>query len=70
MRAGAPWRDVPARYGPWGRVHDLFRRRQRDGTWSRIVTRLPREWLSGPRWGFPPRMPGPPRDCLRRRGVE
>ncbi|MEU3988515.1 transposase [Streptomyces platensis] len=49
MRAGAPWRDVPARYGPWGRVHDLFRRRQRDGTWSRIVTRLPREWLSGPR---------------------
>ncbi|MFC9594001.1 hypothetical protein ACFTUC_30010 [Streptomyces sp. NPDC056944] len=21
-----PWRDMPAEYGPWGRVHDLFRR--------------------------------------------
>ncbi|MFJ5685729.1 transposase [Streptomyces sp. NPDC093099] len=39
-RTGAPWRDVPERYGPWDRVHDLFRRRQRDGTWARIVTQL------------------------------
>ncbi|MER5499805.1 transposase [Streptomyces sp. NPDC002561] len=30
-RTGAPWSDVPQRYGPWGRVYDLFRRRQRDG---------------------------------------
>ncbi|AEW92840.1 putative transposase [Streptantibioticus cattleyicolor NRRL 8057 = DSM 46488] len=30
---------MPERYGPWDRVHDLFRRRQRDGTWARIVTR-------------------------------
>ncbi|MGA5561645.1 transposase [Streptomyces platensis] len=67
-RAGAPWRDVPARYGPWRRVHGLLRRCRRDGTWSR--TRHPREWLSGPRSGLPPRMPGPPRDCPRRRGVE
>ncbi|WP_341873675.1 transposase [Streptomyces platensis] len=47
MRAGAPWRDVRARYGPWGRVHDLLRRCRRDGTWSRMVTRLPRAW---PQW--------------------
>ncbi|WP_354671541.1 transposase [Streptomyces sp. SRF1] len=38
-RAGAPWRDVPERYGPWDRVYDLFRRWQRDGTWAGIVTR-------------------------------
>ncbi|MGP8303627.1 transposase [Streptomyces inhibens] len=25
-RAGTPWRDVPERYGPWDRAHDLFRR--------------------------------------------
>jgi hypothetical protein len=31
-RAGAPWRDVPERYGPWDRAYDLFRRWQRDGT--------------------------------------
>lgn len=39
-RTGAPWRDVPERYGPWDRVYDLFRRWQRDGTWARIVTQL------------------------------
>lgn len=40
VRTGVPWRDVPAEYGPWGRVYDLFRRWQRDGTWPRILTRL------------------------------
>ncbi|MEU4878749.1 transposase, partial [Streptomyces sp. NPDC021608] len=39
-RTGAPWRDVPERYGPWERVYDLFLRWQRDGTWARIVTQL------------------------------
>ncbi|MFJ9174878.1 IS5 family transposase [Streptomyces sp. NPDC102360] len=39
-RAGTPWRDVPARCGPWDRVYDLFRRWQRDGTWQRIFTQL------------------------------
>nr|AAZ23099.1 probable transposase [Streptomyces fradiae] len=42
-RTGAPWRDVPERYGPWDRVYDLFRRWQRDGTWSRILTQLQAE---------------------------
>ncbi|MEU4507061.1 IS5 family transposase [Streptomyces sp. NPDC024089] len=42
-RTGAPWRDVPERYGPWGRVYDLFRRWQRDGTWARIVTQFQAE---------------------------
>ena len=35
-----PWRDVPVEYGPWSRIHDLFRRWQRNGTWHRILTRL------------------------------
>ncbi|WP_371665216.1 IS5 family transposase [Streptomyces sp. NBC_01241] len=39
-RTGAPWRDVPERYGPWGRVYDLFRRWQRDGTWQQIFAEL------------------------------
>ena len=39
-RTGAPWRDVPARYGPWQTVYGLFRRWQRDGTWQRILTAL------------------------------
>nr|WP_239072666.1 transposase [Streptomyces bauhiniae] len=40
IRTGVPWRDVPLAYGPWGRVDDLFRRWQRDGTWHHILTRL------------------------------
>ncbi|GGY34486.1 IS5 family transposase [Streptomyces tanashiensis] len=40
VRTGVPWRDVPAEYGPWGRVYDLFRRWQRDGTWQRMLTQL------------------------------
>ena len=39
-RTGAPWRDVPARYGPWQTVYGLFRRWQRDGTWQRVLTGL------------------------------
>ncbi|MER6032278.1 IS5 family transposase [Streptomyces sp. NPDC001851] len=40
VRTGVPWRDVPVEYGPWGRVYDLFRRWQRNGTWHRILTTL------------------------------
>jgi transposase len=40
IRAGAPWRDVPDRYGSWSAVYALFRRWQRDGTWSRTLTAL------------------------------
>ena len=40
VRAGAPWRDVPARYGPWQTVYGLFRRWQRDGTWAQVLTGL------------------------------
>jgi transposase len=39
-RTGAPWRDVPARYGTWQRVYGLFRSWQRDGTWARILSAL------------------------------
>jgi transposase len=40
VRAGSPWRDVPARYGPWQTVYGLLRRWQRDGTWAQILSRL------------------------------
>nr|WP_223297587.1 IS5 family transposase [Catenulispora acidiphila] len=42
-RTGAPWRDVPARYGEWETVYGLLRRWQRDGTWKRILTRVQAE---------------------------
>jgi transposase len=40
IRVGSPWRDVPPQYGPWQTVYGLFRRWQRDGTWSRVLTGL------------------------------
>jgi transposase len=40
LHSGAPWRDVPERYGPWQTVYDRFNRWRKDGTWSRILTRL------------------------------
>lgn len=40
LRTGAPWRDVPARYGPWQTIYDRFRRWVRDGTWDRMLLTL------------------------------
>ncbi|MFD5271615.1 transposase [Streptomyces sp. NPDC058335] len=45
-RAGAPWRDVPQRYGSWDRAYDLFRRRQRDGTRKQVFVQLQAAWLA------------------------
>lgn len=39
-RTGAPWRDVPARYGPWQTVYGLFRRWQRSGVWAQLLAAL------------------------------
>lgn len=37
QRTGAPWRDLPERYGPWQTCYDRLGRWQRDGTWKRIL---------------------------------
>jgi transposase len=40
LRTGAPWRDLPERYGPWRTVYDRFSLWSRDGTFDRIVSHL------------------------------
>ena len=35
-RTGAPWRDLPERYGPWASVSTRFRRWTRAGVWDRL----------------------------------
>ncbi|MDV2475286.1 IS5 family transposase [Rhodococcus zopfii] len=40
IRVGAPWREVPPRYGRWQTVYGLFRRWQRAGVWAQILTAL------------------------------
>ncbi|WP_276206458.1 transposase [Streptomyces albus] len=40
VRTSAPWRDLPQGYGLWQTVYGLFRRWQRDGAWTVLLTRL------------------------------
>lgn len=37
IRTGAPWRDLPERYGSWKTAHERLRRWTADGTWDRIL---------------------------------
>jgi transposase len=40
LRTGAPWRDVPERYGPWQTVFARFARWEMDGTWAKLLEHL------------------------------
>lgn len=40
LRTGAPWRDLPERYGPWQTVYDRFNRWRKEERWDRILERL------------------------------
>lgn len=40
VRTGAPWRDMPAAYGPWETVYCRHRRWSADGTWERVLDGL------------------------------
>ena len=40
LKTGAPWRDVPERYGPWRTVYSRYRRWQQAGVWDRILAAL------------------------------
>lgn len=37
LRTGAPWRDIPERYGPWQTCYDRLVRWRRSGVWERIL---------------------------------
>lgn len=38
--SGAPWRDMPERYGPWQSVYHRFNAYRKDGTFDRILSAL------------------------------
>ena len=40
LRTGAPWRDLPERYGPWKTCHDRLLRWRRQGVWERVLQAL------------------------------
>ena len=37
LRTGAPWRDLPERYGPWRTVASRFYRWQKAGIWNQLL---------------------------------
>lgn len=39
-RTGAPWRDLPARFGKWGTVYQRFRRWVRAGVFDNVFANL------------------------------
>jgi transposase len=43
VRTGVPWRDVPARYGPYQTLYKRFALWEQDGTWARIEAALQSE---------------------------
>ena len=43
LATGAPWRDLPERYGPWSSVYTRFRRWTRAGVWDRIFAAIQRQ---------------------------
>ena len=40
LRTGAPWRDLPQRYGSWQTVSGRFYRCQRRGLWQQLLAEL------------------------------
>jgi transposase len=37
LKTGAPWRDIPERYGSWKTCYYRFTRWQQDGVWGRLL---------------------------------
>ena len=40
LRTGAPWRDVPERYGKWTTIYSRFQRWRKSGTWDRMFAEV------------------------------
>ena len=40
LRTGAPWREMPRRFGPWSTVYGRFNRWRKEGFWQRLLRAL------------------------------
>lgn len=40
LRTGAPWRDLPERYGPWQTVYSRFYRWRKAGIWDAVFAAI------------------------------
>jgi transposase len=40
LRTGAPWRDMPERYGKWTSIYSRFQRWRKSGVWDKMFAEL------------------------------
>ncbi len=40
LRTGAPWQEIPERYGPCQTCYEQFKRWDQDGTWARLLEEI------------------------------
>jgi len=44
-KSGAPWRDLPLRFGKWNSVYQRFHRLSKAGVWKQVFERSKKEEL-------------------------
>ncbi len=62
LRSGAPWADLPGRYGPPTTCYNRFRRWTKAGIWGRMMNAMTEAYDGDIQMigGFVSRTPGPP----------
>jgi transposase len=52
LRCGAPWRDVPPKYGSWNTIYRRFRRWSEAGVWETVAVTLAEISAAGGKGGL------------------
>lgn len=51
-RTGAPWRDLPAEFGPWKTIYNRFNEWSKNGVWETLFEGIKSDHESDNEWNF------------------